>query len=124
MAETRMDAIKAFDYFLSAYRAKYPKAAECLAKDQEELFAFYDFPAEHWKHIRTTNPIESTFATVRLRTNKTRGCLSRETVLTMVFRLCLCAEKTWRRLDGSKYLAEVIKGVRFVNGMKEKKEAA
>ena len=124
MAETKRDAQKAFDYFLSAYRAKYPKAAECLAKDREELLAFYDFPAEHWKHIRTTNPIESTFATVRLRTNKTRGCLSRQTVLMMVFRLCLCAEKTWRRLDGSKYLAEVIKGVRFVNGLKEKKEAA
>ena len=124
MAETKSDAQKAFDYFLSAYRAKYPKAAECLAKDREELLAFYDFPAEHWKHIRTTNPIESTFATVRLRTDKTRGCLSRKTVLTMVFRLCLCAEKTWRKLDGSKYLTEVIKGVRFVNGMKQKREAA
>lgn len=124
MAEARGDAGKAFDYFLSAYRAKYPKAAECLAKDREELLAFYDFPAEHWKHIRTTNPIESTFATVRLRTNKTRGCLSRETVLTMVFRLCQCAEKNWRRLDGSKYLSEVIEGVRFVNGTREERKAA
>lgn len=124
MAETRQDAEDAFDYFLSAYRAKYPKAAKCLEKDREELLAFYDFPAEHWKHIRTTNPIESTFATVRLRTNKTRGCLSRETVLTMVFRLCLCAEKNWRKLDGSKYLAELIEGVRFVNGTREERKAA
>ena len=124
MAETRSDAGKAFDYFLSAYRAKYPKAAECLAKDRDELLAFYDFPAEHWKHIRTTNPIESTFATVRLRTNKTRGCLSRETVLTMVFRLCQCAEKNWRKMDGSNYLAEVIEGVRFINGTREERKAA
>lgn len=124
MAETKEEAEKAFDYFLSAYRAKYPKAAQCLAKDRKELLAFFDFPAEHWKHIRTTNPIESTFATVRLRTNKTRGCLSRETVLTMVFRLCQCAEKKWRRLDGSKLLAEVIEGVRFVNGTREERMAA
>jgi len=124
MAETKGEAEMAFDYFLSAYRPKYPKAAECLAKDREELLAFYDFPAEHWKHIRTTNPIESTFATVRLRTAKTRGCLSRETVLTMVFRLCRCAEKNWRKLDGSEYLAEVIKGVMFVNGTREERKAA
>jgi len=124
MAETRADAEKAFDYFLAAYRAKYPKAAGCLDKDREALLAFYDFPAEHWKHIRTSNPIESTFATVRLRTNKTRGCLSRETVLTMVFRLCQCAENNWRKLDGSKYLAQVIEGVRFVNGTREERKAA
>lgn len=124
MAETRQNAEKAFDYFLAAYRAKYPKAAGCLDKDREVLLAFYDFPAEHWKHIRTSNPIESTFATVRLRTNKTRGCLSRETVLTMVFRLCRCAENNWRKLDGSKYLAQVIEGVRFVNGTREERKAA
>ena len=124
MAETRQNAEKAFDYFLAAYRAKYPKAAGCLDKDKEALLAFYDFPAEHWKHIRTSNPIESTFATVRLRTNKTRGCLSRETVLTMVFRLCRCAENNWRKLDGSKYLAQVIEGVRFVNGTREERKAA
>ena len=124
MAETKEDAGKAFDYFLSAYRAKYPKAVQCLEKDREELLAFYDFPAEHWKHIRTTNPIESTFATVRLRTNKTRGCLSRTTAFTMVFRLAQCAEKTWRKLDGLRYLAEVIEGVRFVNGTREERKAA
>lgn len=124
MAETKKEANKACDYFLSAYRSKYPKAAQCLEKDREELLAFYDFPAEHWKHIRTTNPIESTFATVRLRTNKTRGCLSRETILTMVYRLCLCAEKTWRKLDGSKHLADIIEGARFVNGTREERKAA
>jgi putative transposase len=124
MAETKKEAEKAFDYFLEAYRAKYPKAAKCLEKDREELLAFYDFPAEHWKHIRTTNPIESTFATVRLRTNKTRGCLSRQSVLTMVFRLCQCAENKWRKLDGSKHLAEIIKGVSFVDGFREQRKAA
>ncbi|MFH1059061.1 MAG: IS256 family transposase, partial [Pseudomonadota bacterium] len=82
------------------------------------------FPAERWKHIRTTNPIESTFATVRLRTDKTRGCLSRDTVLTMVFRLIQAAERRWRRLDGSTQLAEVIQGVRFVDGIKEQRMAA
>ena len=91
MAETKRDAEKAFDFFLEAYGAKYDKAVACLAKDRDVLLAFYDFPAEHWKHIRTTNPIESTFATVRLRTTKTKGCLSRMTALTMVFKLChLC----------------------------------
>jgi transposase-like protein len=124
MAETKKDADSAFDYFLSAYRAKYPKAAVCLEKDREELLAFYDFPAEHWKHIRTTNAIESTFATVRLRTDKTKSCLSRETVMTMVFRLCQCAEKHWRRLDGSKQLADVIRGIRFVDGNREERVAA
>lgn len=124
MAETREDADKAFDYFLMAYGAKYPQATNCLEKDREELLAFYDFPAEHWKHLRTTNPIESTFATVRQRTYKTKNCLSRETVLTMVFRLCQCAEKKWRRLDGSKLLAEVVEGVRFINGTREERIAA
>ena len=124
MAETREEAEKAFDYFVMAYGAKYPKATACLEKDREELLAFYDFPAEHWKHLRTTNPIESTFATVRLRTYKTKNCLSRETMLTMVFRLCQCAEKKWRRLDGSKRVAEVIEGVRFVNGIREERKAA
>jgi putative transposase len=109
---------------LTPYKAKYPKAAGCLEKDREELLAFYDFPAEHWKHIRTTNPIESTFATVRLRTNKTRNCLSRESVLTMVFRLCQCAEKKWRKLDGSKHLAEVIRDVKFIDGIREQRKAA
>jgi transposase-like protein len=119
MAETRKDADKAFDFFIAAYGAKYDKAVDCLMKDREVLLTFYDFPAEHWKHIRTTNPIESTFATVRLRTERTQGCLSRQTALTMVFRLCQCAEKTWRRLDGSGHLGEVIRGVPFVDGLKK-----
>ena len=91
MAEARAVAEKAFDFFLEAYGPKYDKAVACLAKDRDVLLAFYDFPAEHWKHIRTTNPIESTFATVRLRTTKTKGCLSRMTALTMVFKLCQSA---------------------------------
>lgn len=124
LAATRKEAEQAFDYFIQAYQAKYPKATECLAKDREELLAFYDFPAEHWKHIRTTNPIESTFATVKLRTAKTRGCLSRTTLLTMVFRLCLSAQRRWRRLDGRERLAEVIEGVSFVDGLRQERIAA
>jgi transposase-like protein len=124
MAETKKEAEEAFDFFLDAYGAKYPKATACLGKDREQLLAFYDFPAEHWKHIRTTNPIESTFATVRLRTDKTKGCLSRDTVLTMVFRLIQSAERHWRRLDGSIQLAEVIQGIKFIDGVKEQRMAA
>ena len=124
MAEGREDAGKAFDLFIDSYQAKYPKAAECLAKDRDALLAFYDFPAEHWVHIRTTNPIESTFATVRLRTAKTRGCLSRETASTMVFKLTLCAQRTWRKLNGSNWLAEVSEGVKFEDGIKVDKIAA
>jgi len=101
-----------------------PKAAECLEKDREDLLTFYDFPAEHWIHLRTTNPIESTFATVRLRTAKTRGCLTRDTMLTMVFKLTCSAQKRWRRLNVPERLADVITGVNFVNGVKQKKEAA
>ena len=88
------------------------------------MLAFYDFPAEHWVHLRTTNPIESTFATVRLRTAKTRGCLSRQTMLTMVFKLCQSAEKRWRRLQGYKLLADVIHGVKFIDGIREDRIAA
>lgn len=120
MAETKQDAEEAFDLFLKTYQSKYPKACECLEKDREQLLAFYDFPAEHWIHIRTSNPIESTFATVRLRTAKTRGCVSRTTILTMVFRLGLSAEKGWRKLRGFRRLAEVINGVKFINGIDEK----
>lgn len=119
MAETRDLAEKALDIIVATYGAKYPKAVECLTKDRDELLAFYDFPAEHWKHIRTTNPIESTFATVRLRTAKTRGCMSRTTALAMVFQLCRGAEKGWRKLDGYALLAKVIDGVKFVDGMEE-----
>ena len=88
----------------------------CLTKDREVLLTFYDFPAEHWKHVRTTNPIESTFATVRLRTDQTKGCLSRQTALAMVYKLAKSAEHSWRRLDGSERLAQVIQGVRFRDG--------
>lgn len=124
MAATRKEAEKAFDLFVNIYEAKYPKAAECLVKDRKELLAFYDFPAEHWRHIRTTNPIESTFATVRLRTAKTRGCLSRETALTMVFQLCLSAQRRWQKLHGFKLLDNVIRGVKFIDGIEELRKAA
>ena len=124
MAETKEEAGKAFDYFLSAYGAKYDKAVRCLEKDRDVLLTFYDFPAEHWKHVRTSNPIESTFATVRLRTVKTRGCLSRKTALAMVFKLILSAKAKWRKLDGSSQLAELIKGVEFKDGIKQIKHAA
>jgi len=117
MAPTRAEGEKAFELFLEAYEAKYPKATECLAKDRDELLAFYDFPAEHWVHIRTTNPIESTLATVRLRTNKTRGCLSRRTALIMVYKLCQSAEQRWRRLNGSVMLGKVLEGIEFRDGM-------
>ncbi len=124
MAETKADAEKAFDFFQSAYGVKYDKATERLAKDRERLLSFYDFPAEHWKHIRTTNPIESTFATVRLRTVKTKGCLSRKTALAMTFKLILSARRKWRKLDGSNQLPELIQGVPFKDGIKQIKHAA
>ena len=124
MAETRADGEAAFDFFVEAYGAKYDKAVACLTKDRERLLTFYAFPAEHWKHLRSTNPIESTFATVRLRTYKTKGCLSRKTALAMVFKLLLSAKKTWRRLNGSDHIADVIQGVRFEDGIKPIKRAA
>ena len=124
MAETRKDAEAAFDFFLAAYGPKYDKAVACLAKDRDVLLTFYDFPAEHWKHIRTTNPIESTFATVRLRTYRTKGCLSRKTAMAMVFKLCQCAQRKWRKLDGSNQLAEIIRGVKFVDGEHQGRAAA
>ena len=92
------------------------KAVTCLAKDRTALLAFYDFPAEHWKHVRSSNPIESTFATVRLRTEKTKGCLSRETALAMVFRLAKSAKRHWRRLDGANRLGQLIEGVSLRDG--------
>jgi putative transposase len=119
MAPTRTQAYEAFDYFVQSYEAKYPKAAECLQKDKEELLAFYDFPAEHWVHIRTTNPIESTFSMVRHRTYKSKGAFSRTTILTMVFKLCENAQQHWYRVKGFNYLADVIQGVKFVNGTRE-----
>jgi transposase-like protein len=119
MAPNRQDALKAFALFVQTFEAKYPKAVECLVKDQEVLLTFYDFPAEHWIHLRTTNPIESTFATVRLRTVRTKGSGSRTACLTMVFKLAQEAEKHWRRLNGQALIPEVIRGVKFVDGVKE-----
>ena len=116
MAPTREDAYKAFDVAVSTYSDKYPKAMACLEKDKKEMLAFYDFPAIHWQHIRTSNPIESTFATVRLRTSKTRGCVARHTILSMVYKLGQSAQKKWRRLRGFRLLAEIIRGVEFRNG--------
>ncbi len=129
MAATRADALAALEKFGREHRAKYPKAVECLLKDRGELLAFvagqspvpapYDFPAEHWKHLRTTNPIESTFATVRLRTAKTKGCGSRQACLTMVFKLCRSAEQHWRKLNGCALLREVSEGIVFVDGIRK-----
>src|SRR3954454_2906162 len=117
MAETSKDAEAAFDAFIAAYQSKYDKAAECLAKDRQALLAFYDFPAEHWKHLRTSNPIESTFATVRHRTIRSKGCLSNKTALAMVFKLVDAAQKSWRRLDGHNQFPKLIQGVRFTDGI-------
>jgi transposase-like protein len=122
MADTKKEADAAFDLFLDTFRAKYPAATSCLEKDRDELLTFYDFPAEHWRHIRTTNAIESTFATVRLRTRKTKGSGSRIACLTMVFKLALSAQKKWRALNGSQLIAHVIEGVSFVDG--NRKQAA
>jgi putative transposase len=123
-ADTKSEAERHFNDFVHGYEAKYPKAAQCLQKDRDALLTFYDFPAEHWRHIRTTNPIESTFATVRLRTDKVRGCFSANTVITMAFKLCQCAQKRWIRLYHPERLAEVIRGVKFVNGMEVNRIAA
>ena len=115
-AENRAGAAAAFDRFTGKYSGKYDKAVDRLAKDRAALLTFYDFPAEHWKHVRSSNPIESTFATVRLRTDKTKGCLSRETALAMVFKLAKSAERHWRRLDGTDRLGQLVGGVRFRDG--------
>jgi len=115
-APTKEKALGAYEHFLTSWGEKYPKATECLRTDKEELFTFYDFPAAHWVHIRTTNPIESTYATVRLRTKKTKGCGSRMATLTMVFKLALEAEKTWRRLMGHEQIPLVMAGEKFVDG--------
>ena len=124
MASTRADAEKAFDLFVKTYEAKYPKATQCLTKDREKLLEFYNFPAEHWSHLRTTNPIESTFATVRLRTTRTKGSGTRTACLTMVFKLMQSASKRWRTLNGAKFLPEVIAGITFTDGIKITQEAA
>jgi len=124
MADTREHADQAFDLFVETYQAKYPKAAECLQKDREELLAFYDFPAEHWIHLRTTNPIESVFSTVKHRQKKTRGNGSRRACLAMVFKLTESASKKWRTLNGAKMLPDVIQGIPFIDGIKQPKAAA
>jgi transposase-like protein len=124
MADTREAANQAFNSFLETYGAKYPKACECLAKDRDELLAFYDFPAEHWKHLRTTNPIESVFATVRLRHRRTKGNGSRVRCLAMVHQLMLSAAKRWRLLNGYDLLPDVIAGVQFTDGVKSQEAAA
>ena len=124
LAPTRKAALAADDQFISSYQVKFPKACECLQKDKAVLFTFYDFPAQHWSHLRTTNPIESTFATVRLRTQRTKGSGSRIATLTMVFKLGLEAQKHWRRLNGPELIAKVITGVKFVDGEELTKQAA
>jgi putative transposase len=118
LAATRADAETAFDRFIKTYEAKYPKTVECLSKDRTALLAFYNFPAEHWMHIRTSNPIESTFATVRLRTDKTRGCVSQASLLSLVFKLVQSAQKRWLRIQKFNRLAEVIEGVKFTVGIR------
>jgi transposase-like protein len=117
MAETKAQALVAFEQFVAAFGAKYPKAVECLVKDREVLLAFYEFPAEHWIHIRTSNAIESTFATIRHRTERTKGCLTRDGMLSMIFKLGMSAEKNWHRLRGFQSLAKVIEGVKFRDGI-------
>lgn len=116
-AETREQANKAFDSFLEKYAAKYDQACECLRKDRDVLMTFYDYPAEHWKHLRTTNPIESTFATIRLRHRRTKGSGTRRTCLAMMFKLGQLAEKRWRRLDGHQQITHILEGRKFINGL-------
>jgi transposase-like protein len=117
MAESRATASKACDAFLKKYQAKYPAACECLEKDRDVLLSFYDFPAEHWVHLRTTNPIESTFATIRLRHRRTKGCGTRRASLTMMFKLAQSAQKHWRRLNGHQHIAHLIEGKKFIDGI-------
>jgi putative transposase len=125
MAETKKDAVTALEapvrargrLFVETYQVKYERAADCLTKDRDALLAFYDFPAEHWKHLRTTNPIESTFATVRHRTIRSKGCLSNKTALAMVFKLVEGAQKNWRRIDGHNQLPKLIQGIKFTDGI-------
>src|SRR5262245_6996553 len=124
MSPTRAEGVKAFELFLRAFEAKYPKATACLEKDRDELMAFYDFPAEHWMHIRSTNVIESTFATVPLGTDKTKGCGSRLASEMMVFKLMESAAQHWRRLNGCDLIADILRGVKFTDGIKTTEVAA
>ena len=123
MAETKKDALLAFDAFAETWGVKYDKAVECLIKDRDALLAFYDFPAEHWKHLRTTNVIESSFATIRHRTVRSKGCLSNKTALAMIFKLAQAAEKSWHRLRGHNQLPKVILGVKFADGVEVRSQA-
>jgi len=123
-SEKKLDAEKAFDLFLEKYEARYPKAVECLQKDREVLLSFYDYPAEHWAHLRTTNPIESTFATVRLRHRRTKGSGSRSACLAMVFKLVQAAEKKWRRLKGYQKIVLMLEGRVFKDGIMQERDAA
>jgi putative transposase len=123
-AEPKADADTAFDFFIETYGVKYEKAASKLTKDRDVLLAFYNFPAEHWKHIRTTNPIESVFATVRHRTGKTKGCLSRKTGLAMAFKLMMSAQGKWQKLNGANRMPEIIQGIAFIDGTKKNQTAA
>ena len=122
MADTKAHAETAVDRFVTSYGAKYPKATECLVKDRATLLAFYEFPAEHWIHIRSSNVIESSFATIRHRTDRTKGCLTRDGMLAMIYKLGLSAEKSWRRLRGFEWLAKVVEGVQFRDGIEVKME--
>jgi transposase-like protein len=122
MADTKAHAETAFERFITSYGGKYPKATECLTKDRTELLAFYDFPAEHWIHIRSSNVIESTFATIRHRTDRTKGCLTRDGMLAMIYKLGQSAERSWRRLRGFEWLAKVVDGVKFSDGIEVKME--
>ena len=122
LAPKKVEAIKAYNTFLGTYNAKYPKACECLKKDFEVLFTFYDYPAVHWQHIRTTNPIESTFATIRHRTRQTKGCGSRTATLSMVYKLAMSAQKRWRKLRGYELISKVVAGVKFVDGEEVKRD--
>ena len=123
-AETKTEANAAFDFFVETYGVKYERAVGKLTKDRDVLLAFYHFPAEHWKHIRTTNPIESVFATVRHRTGKTKGCLSRKTGLAMAFKLMMSAQGKWQKLNGANRMPEIIQGVEFKDGIKQTQTAA
>ena len=123
-AETKAKANVAFDFFVETYGVKWDKAVAKLVKDRDALLTFYDYPAEQWKHIRTSNPIESTFATVRHRTKCTKGCLSRKTGLAMTFKLMMSAQKKWRELDGRNRLPEIIQGVEFRDELRQRQAAA
>ena len=122
LAETKEEAERAFDLFITMYEDKHPKATQCLEKDRDELMAFYDFPAKHWRSIRTTNPIESAFGTIRRRTGKNKGCLSSQGMLHMIFKLGMRAENNWRKLNGSDFPGKVITGVKFKNGIEVKSD--